>query len=132
MLDDETPLYQIGTVAELIGEHPETLRVWERKGLICPQREGNRRKYSNTDLKRLKFLKYLMAERGLNIAGAREVTGMYGCWQRRNCRGGAKRNSQIPINETKPCWKREGTFCPVATDKAELCSQCEFQPRCKS
>ncbi len=43
MIDEETALYSIGTVAELLGEHPETLRVWERRGLILPQREGNRK-----------------------------------------------------------------------------------------
>lgn len=131
MIDEETALYSIGTVAELLGEHPETLRVWERRGLILPRREGNRRKYSNLDLLRLKFIKYLLAERGLNLAGAKELTGMYACWEKRNCKGGASKNSSIPVNESKPCWKRKGTYCLVAADKAELCQGCLMWKMCQ-
>jgi MerR family transcriptional regulator/heat shock protein HspR len=131
MLDEERPLYTIGTVADLLGEHPETLRVWERNGLISPQREGNRRKYSNLDLKRLKFIKFMIDEQGLNIAGVRQVTRMYSCWFRRTCRGGARKNSNVPVNESKPCWKEEGTFCLQAKDKAEFCHSCERWKRCR-
>jgi MerR family transcriptional regulator/heat shock protein HspR len=63
MFDDDKGLYTIGTVSKLIGEHPETLRVWERNGLLQPDREGYQRKYSNNDLRRLKFIIYLMHEK---------------------------------------------------------------------
>lgn len=131
MIDEEMPLYTIGTVAELLGEHPETLRVWERNGIIAPQREGNRRKYSNLDLKRLKFIKYLIDERGLNLAGVKQLTSMYSCWYKRNCKGGAGKNSAMPVNESKPCWKQEGTFCLLAQDKAELCQGCQMWKMCQ-
>lgn len=131
MLDDEKGLYTIGTVAELLREHPETLRVWERNGLICPDRNGYQRKYSNNDLKRLRFIKYLMDGKGLNIAGVRQVVSMYSCWYQRFCRGGAARNSKIPVNESKPCWKEEGTFCLKPSDKSEICSSCDMMHICR-
>ncbi|BAE84853.1 MULTISPECIES: MerR family transcriptional regulator [Desulfitobacterium] len=132
LLDEEKGLYSIGTVAELIEEHPETLRVWERNGLIHPNRDKYQRKYSNNDLLRLKFIKYLMNEKGLNIAGVKQITSMYSCWYNRNCKGGGMRSSTIPINESKPCWKIEGTYCFIASDKSELCSTCEMLKTCAS
>lgn len=131
MLDDEKGLYTIGTVAELLHEHPETLRVWERNGLISPDRNAYQRKYSNNDLKRLKFIKDLMDEKGLNIAGVRQVISMYSCWYQRFCKGGAAKNSKIPVNESKPCWKEEGTFCLKPSDKSEFCHNCDMMRICQ-
>lgn len=84
--DEDTGIYEIGAVAELIGEHPETLRVWERNGLVRPDRSQYRRRYSNNDLKRLRFIKQLLDEGGLNLAGIRLVTQMYPCWYIRRCK----------------------------------------------
>ena len=55
MFNDEQGLYTIGIVAALLDEHPETLRVWERNGLLTPARFGKQRRYSNEDVKKLKF-----------------------------------------------------------------------------
>lgn len=130
MFDEDKGLYTIGTVAELIGEHPETLRVWEKNELIFPNREGYQRKYSNNDVKRLKFIKYMMDEKGLNIAGVKQLTSMYSCWYKKNCKGGVPKNSEIVVNEAKPCWKIEGTYCLAANDKAEWCNSCEMVKNC--
>ena len=131
MFDEDKGLYSIGTVARLIGEHPETLRVWEKNGLIQPDRRSYQRKYTNNDLKSLKFIKYLMDEKGLNIAGAKHITSMYSCWLKKSCRGGAQKNSPVPINESKLCWKIEGTYCMVVSDKSEMCNTCEVYKTCK-
>lgn len=130
MLDEEKALYTIGIVAEIINEHPETLRVWERNELIQPERVNNQRRYSNNDLKKLKFIKYLIHSKGLNIAGVKQLIGMYPCWKMRNCNGGAKQNSTVPVNNAKPCWKIEGTFCFKPNDKAEVCSTCSIYRDC--
>lgn len=130
MFDEDQGLYTIGTVAELLEEHPETLRVWERNDLIRPDRKGYQRKYSNNDLLRLKFVKYLMHEKGLNVAGVKHLTSMYSCWYKRNCKGGAHQNSPVSVNESKACWKIEGTYCLVASDKAEMCNSCDMLKNC--
>lgn len=132
MFDEDKSVYTIGTVAEIIGEHPETLRVWERNDLIHPDRKGYQRKYSNNDLKRLKFIEYLLHEKGLNIAGVKQLISMYACWYKKNCKGGASKNSPIPVNESKPCWKLEGTYCLIAGDKSEICSTCELIKKCQN
>jgi MerR family transcriptional regulator/heat shock protein HspR len=130
MLDENKGLYTIGTVAELLNEHPETLRVWERNDLIHPDRNSYQRKYSNNDLKRLKFVKYLMDEKGLNIAGVRQLVSMYSCWYLRYCKGGDLKNTPVPVNESKPCWKVEGTYCLAPSDKSEFCQNCEMMKKC--
>ena len=131
MIHEEKGLYTIGTIAEVIGEHPETLRVWERNGLVCPIRVSNQRRYSNNDLKKLKFIKTLIHEKGLNLAGVKQVVDMYPCWYMKNCKGGAKSDASIPVNRTKPCWKIEEGFCFKPGDKAEVCGSCRIYNHCK-
>ncbi|GAI66979.1 unnamed protein product, partial [marine sediment metagenome] len=49
------PVYPIGIVSELLDVHPETIRVWERYGVIHPYRRNGKRFYSDNDLERLRF-----------------------------------------------------------------------------
>ena len=130
MFNEDKGLYTIGTVAELLQEHPETLRVWERNDLVRPDRKGYQRKYSINDVKRLKFIKDLMHKKGLNIAGVKYLTSLYSCWFKLNCNGGAKQNSSVEVNEAKVCWKTEGTYCLIASDKTEMCGACDLLSHC--
>lgn len=64
------PLFVISVAARLVEMHPQTLRKYEREGLIAPSRtQGNLRLYSDSDIERLRQVKYLVEERGLNLAG---------------------------------------------------------------
>jgi MerR family transcriptional regulator/heat shock protein HspR len=64
------PVFIISVAARLLEMHPQTLRKYEREGLIAPSRTtGNLRLYSDEDLARLRQVKYLVSERGLNLAG---------------------------------------------------------------
>ncbi|MDK2800027.1 MAG: hypothetical protein PWP27_761 [Clostridiales bacterium] len=121
MIDENKGIYSIGTVASFIAEHPEILRVWERNNLIRPGRINGRRYYSNNDLLRLKFIKYLIDAKGLNIAGVKAIIDMYPCWFKGDCKGGALENRGIPINPVKPCWKLQDTFCIISYDISEEC-----------
>ena len=72
-LPDE-PLFVISVAARMIGVHAQTLRYYERAGLIVPSRsQGNRRYYSERDLERLRRIKTLMDDMGMNLAGAEVV-----------------------------------------------------------
>ena len=76
MIDDR-PRYMISVAADLVGMHPQTLRIYEQKGLVRPQRtSGNTRLYSETDLERLKLIQRLTTELGLNLAGVEMVIGL--------------------------------------------------------
>lgn len=67
-------VYVISVAAELAGMHPQTLRIYERRGLVSPARtEGGNRRYSDADIERLRRIADL-AESGLNLEGIRRVT----------------------------------------------------------
>ncbi|MBA2596643.1 MAG: helix-turn-helix transcriptional regulator [Chloroflexota bacterium] len=68
------PVFIISVAARLLEMHPQTLRKYEREGFIVPSRTtGNLRLYSDEDLERLRQVKYLVAEQGLNLAGVQMV-----------------------------------------------------------
>lgn len=71
--DRNRPLYMIGVAAELAGVHPQTLRIYEQKGLVSPQRtRGNTRMYSQADIDRLLLINELTNE-GINLAGVMRI-----------------------------------------------------------
>jgi MerR family transcriptional regulator, heat shock protein HspR len=71
---DNRPRYMISVAADLVGMHPQTLRIYETKGLIRPNRTaGNTRLYSESDLERLRLIQRLTNELGLNLAGVEQV-----------------------------------------------------------
>ena len=73
MADRHTPLYMIGVAAQLAGVHPQTLRIYEQKGLVSPQRtSGNTRMYSQADIERLELINELTSE-GINLAGVTRI-----------------------------------------------------------
>jgi len=71
------PYYHISSVAEMYGIHPQTLRLYEREGLLAPSRsDGNTRLYSAEDLKRLEIILNLIRDLGVNLAGVEVVLNM--------------------------------------------------------
>jgi MerR family transcriptional regulator, heat shock protein HspR len=71
---DERPRYMISVAADLVGMHPQTLRMYEQKGLVRPRRtSGNTRLYSEADLERLRLIQKLTTQLGLNLAGVEAV-----------------------------------------------------------
>ena len=72
--DSGRPRYMISVAAELVGMHPQTLRIYEQKGLVRPKRTaGNTRLYSDEDVARLQLIQRLTTEIGLNLAGVERV-----------------------------------------------------------
>ena len=78
MEDKDRPLYMISVAAELAGVHPQTLRIYEQKGLVSPQRSrGNTRMYSQADIERLQLINELTDE-GINLAGVIRILDLKG------------------------------------------------------
>ena len=70
----EQELYFISIAAEMLGMHPQTLRKYERLGLIQPSRTvGSMRRYSHEELDRLRLIKHLVDEAGINLAGVQRL-----------------------------------------------------------
>jgi MerR family transcriptional regulator/heat shock protein HspR len=74
---DPAQYYHISSVAKMYSIHPQTLRLYEREGLLAPSRsEGNTRLYSSEDLKRLELILNLIRDLGVNLAGVEVILNM--------------------------------------------------------
>ena len=106
---DDRPRYMISVAAELVGMHPQTLRIYESKGLIRPKRtSGNTRLYSEADVERLRLIQQLTTGLGLNLAGVEQVLHMQdeiSRMQRRLER--LEREMRDAIREVENQYKRE-------------------------
>ena len=73
----ERPRYMISVAAEIVGMHPQTLRIYEQKGLVRPGRTpGGTRLYSERDVERLRLIQRLTTELGLKLAGVQRVLAL--------------------------------------------------------
>src|SRR5919109_1949595 len=76
-IDQERGVFMISVAAELAGMHPQTLRMYEARGLITPKRSPkNTRLYSQRDVERLRRIQQMTTEEGLNLAGVETVLEM--------------------------------------------------------
>ena len=108
MMDDR-PRYMISVAAELVGMHPQTLRVYESRGLIRPKRTGgNTRLYSEADLERLRLIQQLTNELGLNLAGVEQVMRLQDEMQRmRTTLDRMEREMREAVNDVHRQYRRD-------------------------
>jgi len=75
--DRDRGLYVISVASELAGVHPQTLRMYERKGLLAPARtEGRARRYSDRDIEHVRLIQSLTQDHGMNLAGVEMVMSL--------------------------------------------------------
>lgn len=73
----DEPVFEISVVARIVGVHQQTLRSYERMGLVAPQRtRGNTRLYSQQDIQRLQQVRRLVNELGINVSGVEVILRM--------------------------------------------------------
>ena len=70
----DKPVYAISVAADLVNMHPQTLRQYERRGLLHPQRDGKNRLYSQNDIDRLMYIQQLTRDLGVNLSGVEEIS----------------------------------------------------------
>jgi len=115
------PIYSIGVMSELLAVHPETIRVWEKSGVVYPpQRRSGKRFYSENDFKRLQFI-HRLVEEGLTLRAIRYYLRLYPCWRTVACPGCVHASGQA--NGVKPCWQEPGAFCQAAAIE-NPCAEC--------
>lgn len=96
----DRPLYMISVAADLAGMHPQTLRIYERKALVNPQRSaGNTRLYSDSDIDRLRLIQHLTQDEGVNLAGVVRIIELEAERQRMVDEIDALRDSLDRLNE---------------------------------
>lgn len=76
-IDSDAPVFVISVAAQLAGMHPQTLRTYDRMGLVVPRRLAKRgRRYSARDVARLRLVQRLSQDEGINLEGIRRILGM--------------------------------------------------------
>ena len=81
----DEPVYPIGIASKLLEVCLDTLRIWEKKGLIKPKRLGKNRYYSQSDMDKLKYIKSLIQEKKINIEGVKAMLTTTMCWDIKKC-----------------------------------------------
>lgn len=76
MPENNEPVYAISIAAELCGAHPQTLRAYERAGLVSPERKGAKRMYSNADLDKVRQIQRFTQQMGVNLAGVEVILNL--------------------------------------------------------
>ena len=105
----DRPRYMISVAADLVGMHPQTLRIYEQKGLVRPGRTpGGTRLYSERDLERLRAIQHLTTELGLNLAGVEHVLRLQDEVQRMRERlARMEREMRRAVDEVHKTYRRE-------------------------
>jgi MerR family transcriptional regulator, heat shock protein HspR len=105
----DRPRYMISVAAELAGLHPQTMRMYENRGLVRPARTpGGTRLYSENDVERLKLIQRLTTELGLNLAGVEHVLRLEDELRRLNARmRQLERELRDEIRSTHQQYRRE-------------------------
>jgi MerR family transcriptional regulator/heat shock protein HspR len=118
----EMPLYPIGIVAELIGTTDQTLRLYEKHGLIKPARRNKNRFYSENDIKWLRCLRDLIHNKKISIEGIKKLLDFAPCWEITSCSEERKETCSAFIDKTKPCWELNRMICNRESGK--ICEDC--------
>lgn len=116
------PLYPIGIVAELIGTTDQTLRLYEKHGLIKPARRNKNRFYSENNIKWLRCLRDLIHNQKISIEGIKKLLEYAPCWEITSCPEERRGTCSAYIDKTKPCWELNRMICN--TESGRICEDC--------
>ncbi len=116
----DMPLYPIGVVAELIGITDQTIRLYEKHGLIKPARRKRNRFYSENDLKWIQCLRNLIHDKKISIQGIKKLLDYAPCWELTGCFD--KEKCSAYIERVKPCWELNKSICRKGDLK--VCENC--------
>lgn len=116
------PLYTIGVVSELLGTSNQTLRLYEKHGLVQPTRKNKNRFYSENDIKWLFCLRELIHNKKIGIEGVKRLLNYAPCWEIKNCTEKNKNQCLAYKNRSKPCWERNQMICSRKAGAA--CKEC--------
>lgn len=116
------PLYPISVVAELIGVTDQTLRLYEKHGLIKPARRNKNRFYSDNDLKWLTCIRDLIHTKKISIEGIKRLLVYAPCWEITECPDGRRSSCTSYVDRSKPCWELNRMICQ--RDSGKICEDC--------
>ena len=119
--DDDRALYTIGVAAELLGTTDQTLRLYEKHGLIKPARRGKNRFYSNNDIRWMQCIRDLIHVEKISIEGIKRLLDYAPCWEIRRCPPNIKASCSAFKQPNKPCWEITRGTC---SENSKGCDEC--------
>lgn len=111
-------LYTIGEAADILGISIPTIRMYEREGLIIPNRRRSKhRRFSQGDIERIRCIRAMINHEKVSIAGIRRLLSLIPCWTIKNCPPDERTKCEAFHQHDKPCW--------VASKKSWECRSTE-------
>ena len=102
------PVYTIGVAADRLGVSVHSLRQYEAEGLIIPHKTPTgRRLFSDLEIEKVRCIKQMLKEEGLNFEGIRRLLALAPCWKLRNCTDNERKACRAVTNIQTPCWSSE-------------------------
>ena len=99
------PVIAIGTIAEKTGLSVSAVRKYETEGLLIPHRTSSgHRLFSHEDLERVKILRHMVQEMGLNMEGIRRLQALLPCWELAGCSEDKRKRCPVRKQSSQPCW----------------------------
>lgn len=103
-----TPLYTIGIAAKMLEVSVHLLRVYEKEGLILTEKtESGRRLFSDLEIEKVRCIRKMINEHGMNFEGLRRLLALAPCWKLRNCTLHDRDSCQAFSAGDRPCWATE-------------------------
>ncbi len=107
----EMPLYPISIVAEIVGTTDQTLRLYEKHGLLKPSRRKNNRYYSKNDIEWIRCLRDLIHKKKISIEGIKKLLEYAPCWEITDCPVEVRESCTAFVENTKHCWELNDMIC---------------------
>ena len=124
-------IYSIGTVARMLGVSVQSLRMYERVGLILPTKSpGNQRLYSESDVHRLKCIRSAISDQKISIQGMRRVHALIPCWQIIGCSETDRQNCPSFSAHEGGCWTYPHDNDICGTKDCKSCAVYELAVDC--
>ncbi len=130
-LKNDTPVYSIGKTAKILNVSVQTLRMYEREGLIIPfKTPGNQRKYSIGDVERLRCIRRSINEEKVSIGGMKRIYGLIPCYDIVKCSQEERLNCPVFNGHSGGCWTFEHTHSVCAVKDCRTCDVYKLSSDC--
>ncbi len=125
------PVISIGTVAKRLGVAVQTVRLYEKEGLVLPYKtQTGRRLFSAHDVERLKCIRKMITEHGLNISGIKQLMALIPCWDYRGGFDDDCRICKVFSESIGPCWNVREVGAKCRHEDCRLCSVYRLEISC--
>ncbi|MGC2425101.1 MAG: MerR family transcriptional regulator [Nitrospirota bacterium] len=108
---ESLPLYPIGIAAELVGTTDQTLRLYEKHGLVSPARRNKNRFYSDNNIKWLRCVRELIHAKKISIEGVKKLLDYAPCWDIQGCSEEIREQCSAFVDRSTPCWELTRKHC---------------------